>query len=515
MSAGSGRMLAAAFLATGLLASVHAEVTLAPLFSDGMVLQRDKAVPIWGTASPGEEVVVTFQGQTRKTTATQDGHWSVELAALKTSTTEETLSVNDRKVSRVLVGDVWLCSGQSNMELPVAETQNAEQEIAGANLPLIREFRVRKTVSETPSRTVKGEWTTATPATVANFSSVGFYFAREVSNAMKVPVGIINSSWGATQIEAWMSREAVAQGPFEQSVAAVWQKRLAAYPSDLETYRAAKAQWDAEAALAKKENRSHKTPPPRAPEGPGTKWTPHGLFNAMIHPLLPYSISGILWYQGESNANAGRAAEYGILFKDMIGQWRRDFKQGDLPFYFVQLANCRRRHDPSSQRWAFLREKQLEALDLPNTGCVVTIDIGDPARIHPLNKQDVARRLARLAYDGLRGGQDASGPIFKEAKAENGSMSVRFSHSEGLRLQDPRPGDFSLAGANKIFYPAEAQIDGDTLKVSSTRVAQPVYVRYAWDNSPNAVLFNKAGLPASPFRSDNFPPPAGAVAEER
>ncbi|MCX6955181.1 MAG: sialate O-acetylesterase [Verrucomicrobia bacterium] len=512
----------------------RADVSLAPLFTDHAVLQRDKPVPVWGRADAGEKVVVTFRDQAVRTTAGSDGRWIVFLDALPASTVPAELSVagkNTLTVSDVLVGEVWLCSGQSNMEFTVearpgtwqANTRatNAPAEVATANFPLIRHVRIEQTVAESPADTVRtGGWQPATPQTAGGFTAVGYFFARDIFQKLGVPVGIVHSSWGGTPVESWMSPATLASRPEFAAIDAQWRQNVAAYPAAKAAYDAALAAWTKAAATARAEATAagaktkpktdgakqysawlQKNPRPRAPRGPGDPWTPTGLFNGMINPLLPYALRGALWYQGESNAD--RAAEYHARFAAMITLWRAHFGQGDFPFYWVNLANYKNGGDATGMNYAFLREAQTQTLSLPNTGQALAIDIGNPDDIHPANKQDVGRRLALLAKNRTYAVTvDDTGPTFASVTREGPALRVRFTHASGLIAFGKPVQSVEVAGADRVFRPATAKIDRDTLLVVSPEVKEPVAVRYAWKNAPEANLYNGAGLPAVPFRAE-------------
>jgi sialate O-acetylesterase len=505
----SGRvLLLVALLAPG----IRADVTLAPLFADHAVLQQDKAVPVWGRAAPGEKVAVTFRDQTLHATAGRDGRWIVYLEPLKPGAPAE-LVVSGKstvKLQDIVVGEVWVCSGQSNMEFPVERTLNAAQEIADASHPLIRHFKVEHAVAARPADTARGAWTVCSPATVGGFTAVGYFFARDLQQKLAVPIGLINSTSGGTPVEAWMSEAALKSDPAFAVADERWARILAEAPAKMAEYEAARAALakDADAAKAAGpapyaeflKHMPRLSPPP----GPSSPYAPRSLFNGMINPLLPGAIRGVIWYQGE--ANAARAAEYHALFAALITSWRAHWGQGDFPFYWVQLAGFKQPLDPSGTAWASLREAQAQALSLPNAGMAVTIDIGDPDDIHPRNKQEVGRRLALIArhhlYD-IPG--DWSGPVFKSAEREGATMRVRFDHADNGLLAHDRPlTGFLIAGADRQFHPATARIDHDTIVIAAPGVKEPVAVRYAWANAPEANLFDGAGLPAAPFRSDGW-----------
>jgi sialate O-acetylesterase len=521
---GRMRILHRVFLFSTVLAvAVRADVTPAPLFTDHAVLQRDKPVAIWGRATPGEKVTVRFAAQQRSATTGTDGRWIVLLDALATASEGAELTIagkNTVVVHDVVVGDVWLCSGQSNMEFAVSRAINAPREIAAANFPLLRHVKIDRRVASAPADAVKTMgWQSTTPATVGAFTAVGYFFARDLHQKLGVPIGIVNSSWGGTPVESWMSPVALANDPAFKIVAERWERDLAAYPTAKPPYDAWLADWrNGEATAKAKGEPAHrawleKNPWRRAPRGPGDSWTPAGLFNGMINPLVPYALRGVLWYQGESNAE--HAAEYHALFATMITAWRAHFGQGDVPFYWVSLANYKVPEDPTGMSYAFLREAQTQTLSLPDTGQAIAIDIGNPDDIHPTNKQEVGHRLALLARNRVYGlVADDTGPTFASQTRENlppapggrggsAALRVRFTHTDGGLIAHDKPvQSLELAGADRVFHAATAVIDRDTLLVSAPEVKEPVAVRYAWRNAPEANLYNGAGLPAVPFRSD-------------
>jgi sialate O-acetylesterase len=490
----------------------RAEVTLAPLFCDHAVFQRGKPVPVWGRAGAGDTVTVSFHGQTVRAVAGADGRWMANLEAMAASPEPSDLVVqgqNTLTLHDVVVGEVWLCSGQSNMEFTVDDgsfykVRNHDTEVAAADYPLIRQIKVERTVATAPSDTVKTSgWKAATPANVGAFTAVGYFFARDVYRAIGVPVGIIDSSWGGTPIESWMSDQARRSTSLAGAIDERWKKdlsewppeRVAQYPAQMEAWR--KAEEEARAAHTK-----NPLPWPQPPATNDSPSLPGGLYNAIIAPLQPGALRGILWYQGESNT--GRPEEYAELFKAMITSWRSAFRQGDLPFYFVQIANFGDENERANRGWARLREAQAAALSLPNTGMAVTIDIGEAQEIHPRNKQELGRRLALIARARVYGVlPEYQGPTFAGATREGAALRVRFTHAGNeLAARDGPVGALEVAGADKEFHAATGVIDVDTLLVSSPDVPEPVAVRYAWTNAPRANLYGDSGLPAVPFRSD-------------
>ncbi len=481
--------------------AMHGEVLPAPIFGDGAVLQRDMSVPIWGTATPGEKIEVVFCGQTVAATTDGAGRWRVVLEPLSASAKPSELIVRGRDsviASNILVGDVWLCSGQSNMEMRVRDAANAKEEMAAATFPRIRQFYIPRAASETPQAEVRGSWTVCSPATVGDFSAAAYYFGRELHQQLNVPIGLINSSRGATQIESWMSEESLRADPAFARVFERWQERLELIPTRMRAYEEALVRWDNGARRAREQGLDYKQRKPKKPDATEIRWRPAGLYNAMIHPITPASIRGVIWYQGETNSV--RHAEYVHLFTTMITQWRAAFRQSGLPFYYVQLANTVRKHDATKEEFAFLREAQRAALRLPGTGMVVTVDIGDN-NIHPANKQEVGRRLAGIALAKTYGRQaEYSGPLFERAEKHGREFHIQFSHAQGLYCSAGRTKTgFEIADRSLNFVGADVRIDGDKIIASSTRINEPHAVRYAWGNTPVAPLFNRSHLPASPF----------------
>ena len=628
-----------------------AELRLSGMFSDHMVVQQRRTVPVWGWAKPKARVLVHLDRNTATTTALDDGSWAVRMPILPDVGPYELRVESDGKtvtVKDIVPGEVWICSGQSNMEWNVANSANAQEEIAAAKFPQIRHLAVPKAISPTPkSDFAAAKWQICSPETVAGFTAVGYYFARELNQKLETPIGLIHSSWGGTVAEAWTSGEALKElDNFKGSVAAI-DTLIKELPAKQKAYNEAQGKWQAawDAALKEKLDwgkpdlddskwktmklpqnwegaglpnfdgvvwfrrtveipeawagkeatiklcpvddydwtyvngkevghstvwnlpRSYplapelvkagkmtisvrvydgvggggfhgdgkllrleqkdqepislagdwrwsrgplmeKVPPrPTAPPYTSNPNEPTALYNAMIAPLLRPRIAGAIWYQGESNV--GRGAQYETLFPAMISDWRSQWKQGDFPFYFVQLANFMAPRDtPADSAWARLRDAQRKTLKLPNTGMAVIIDIGDEKDIHPRNKQDVGKRLAAQALAKTYGADSTpSGPLFKAHKVEGKTIRLSFDHiGGGLVASDGKPLKyFAIAGKDKVFHWADAKVDGESVIVSSGKVAEPVAVRYAWaDNPVGCNLANKAGLPASPFRSDDW-----------
>jgi len=491
-------------------AQLHADVRLPKVLSDHMVLQQNLPLDIWGQADPGENVKVSFRGQEAATQADATGHWRVSLAPMAAGGPFE-MAVNGKnslKLSDILVGEVWICSGQSNMEWPMSLVNNAEQEIAAANFPRLRLFSVKHEVADTPQADLSGEWIVTTPENVRDFSAVGYFFGRELHKDLNRPVGLIDSSWGGTPAESWTSETTLQSDLSLQPLVWQWRRVLADYPGAKTNYERDQAAWEKKAGEAKAAGKPE-PPRPSKPRGPGHAWTPGGLFNAMLAPLTSFGIRGAIWYQGESNAQPFRAAEYRRLFSAMIEDWRRAWDQGPFPFFFVQLANFKeRKSQPADSAWAELRESQTAALGLPNTGMAVTIDIGEAGDIHPRNKQDVGHRLA-LAAKAVAFGKELpfSGPLYKGMTLEGNQVRVHFAHAgAGLKAKDGAAlKGFAVAGKDRRFVWADARIEGKTIVVSSPNVTQPVAVRYGWADNPECNLYGGSDLPASPFRTDNWP----------
>jgi sialate O-acetylesterase len=523
--------------------TLHAEVKLASPFTDHMVLQREMKVPVWGTAAPGEKVTVAFAGDTESTTAGSDGKWRVDLPSMTASDQGRAFTVTGSEtaqpitLSDVLVGEVWLASGQSNMDFSMsnrvksfAGVANQDQEIAAANYPNIRILTGTATRSYTPQENVPGEWEVCSPETAPAFSAVAYFFARDLQKEIKVPVGIITMAFGASTAEAWIPRDALAADPqlspmLTRFDAAVAKWRSVPHPSpgatrseDVSAPFASASPIATPApipsptvlAAASPAGPVAGPPPPRGrgrrPRVPGDpvqdQHNPTVLFNGMINPIIPYAIRGAIWYQGESiiGGEPGRAL-YPRVQDTLIHDWRKLWAEGDFPFYIVQLAALQ-----GASNGPTVREAQATVLHLKNTGMAVTIDIGDPKNVHPKDKQDVGDRLTRIALANVYGRQiEYSGPLYDSSKVENGTMRIRFTHIGGglVAKGGPPLKWFTIAGADGKFVPADAKIDGDTVIVSSPTVPAPVAVRYAWDPYPaDANLFNAAGLPAAPFRTD-------------
>lgn len=499
---------------------VHADVKLPAIFTSNMVLQRDTRLPVWGTADAGEAVKVTFGTQEKSTTAAADGRWKVELDAVPASAQPAELRVtgnNTVTFSNVLVGEVWVCSGQSNMEWALRNTNDFTTAIAEAQHPNIRLFTVKKKVSQDPLNDVEGAWVECSPQTVPGFSAVAYYFGREVQQKLDVPVGLINSSWGGTPAEAWTPRDAMEADEQLKPIIDRQLKAIKDLPVALEKYKVDLEKWKAMASTQPAATQPNAPAALRRPQEPNphNQNAPAHLYNGMIHPIVPYATRGAIWYQGESNA--GRANQYHKLLSTLIESWRGAWGRtsDEYAFYIVQLANFMAPTDDPNKasNWAQLREAQSDtARSVPHTGVAVTIDIGDEKDIHPRNKLDVGKRLAALALNRTYGLSDvvASGPTWKKMEVVGSVATLSFDDVAGGLIakgaEDGKtPGGFAISGADKKFVHADAKIseDGQTVTVSSEQVTTPTAVRYGWaDNPTKANLYNHAGLPASPFRTD-------------
>jgi sialate O-acetylesterase len=443
-----------------------------------MVLQQGIPIPVWGWASPGEKVSITFNQKTVTTKTSREGKWSVTLPAMNYGGPYSMVikGKNLRTIENILIGEVWVCSGQSNMEFNLSSAINAKAEIESSNYPEIRLFTVKKRTSQTPQLNLEeGEWWDCSPISSPKFSAVAYFFGRSLYEKLKVPIGLINTSWGGTIAETWTSSDMISKNP----------------------------------ALSPMLDNLNKIDMTKSSTTLGPNSFPTLLYNGMINPLIPYAIKGAIWYQGEGNA--GRAFQYQRVFPDMIKDWRNHWKQGDFPFVFVQLANFMKADSlPVESAWAELREAQTKTLSLPNTGMAVTIDVGDAADIHPKNKQTVGNRLALAALKVAYHKELVySGPVYQEMKINSKSIQLIFDQvGSGLKVKDKYGylKGFAVAGEDHKFHWATAKITGtNSVEVSSPEVAKPAAVRYAWGNNPDdANLYNSENLPAGPFRTDSW-----------
>jgi len=486
--------------------TVLADVKLPNVIGSNMVLQRDLELPIWGTADPGEKVTVTIAGQTVSGEADANGRWSVKLARLKDEGPLEMTvkGKNEIKLINILVGEVWVGSGQSNMQWSVQQSTNAAAEIAAAKHPKIRLFLVPLVPSGTPAGDVNARWVECSPETIPGFSAVLFFFGREIFQKVNVPVGLIATSWGGTRIEPWIPPAGFEAIPELKSELDAVRGALKNYDQQLKAAIPALKDWLAKAETAMAASKD--VPPvPNIPRHPlNSEGAATGLYNGMIHGIVPFGIRGSLWYQGESNR--GQKMHYHDLMKGLIAGWRQVWGQGDFQFLFVQLAPFNYGNDPN-QELAYIWEAQSTTLKVPNTGMAVITDITTLNDIHPPNKQDVGKRLALWALSKTYGQKDViySGPLYDSMSDDLERVVIKFKHGEGLKSRDDKPLTwFTIAGEDKKFHNANAEIKGDTVLVSSPAVAKPVAVRFGWNQLAEPNLVNKAGLPASPFRTDTW-----------
>ena len=497
----------------------RAEVRLPAVIGDHMVLQQDKPISIWGWAEPGEKVLVRLSSQEASARAGVDGQWSVTFPPFQAGESPLELVVHGDKspeivIRDILVGEVWVCSGQSNMEWPLSQTASPIPEILRAEYPMIRLFHVPRRTADRPQDDVEAKWTLCTPETAAPFSAVAYYFGLELHKRLEIPVGLIEAAWGGTAIEPWTPPAGFAAVPETADIMAELKKQVGDYRNSLAE---ALPTWDSWVQKSRKAIAGG-TGLPARPEYPmhplDNPQAPTTLYNGMIHPLVRFAIRGATWYQGESNRNDCLAYEHKM--EALIRGWRDVWNAGDLPFYYVQLAPYDygySREDPGGVVPDFLRlpliwEAQTRILRLPATGMAVTTDITDLNDIHPRNKKDVGARLALWARAGVYGESDLcpSGPLFKSMAVEGDRVRISFDYAAGgLISNDGQPLRwFEVAGGDHVFHKAAAEIDGDTVLVSCPRVGAPKAVRFGWHQSAVPNLANRQGLPASPFRTDSW-----------
>jgi sialate O-acetylesterase len=479
------------------VAEASAQVTLPKLLSAHMVVQRDLPVHVWGLAAPGETVSVTFRSETSAAKASEIGRWSLYLKPGSAGGPFQ-MTVNGNAIGGqpivlddILVGDVWVASGQSNMEFPLVAASTAAEDLPKAGIPNLRLLVVKQVAVNYALDDIQSVgWTASTPDTAKDFSAVAWYFAREISEREHVPVGIVVSAWGGTPVEAWTRMAALGTDAAANSLFLSW-GQTGEREADCILRKAEIEKRVAEAkALGK--------PAPFVPWTPLLEsLAPGNLYNGMIAPLTPFPIKGAIWYQGEANADPRRAPLYGRIFRDMIEDWRRQWGVGDFPFLYVQLPNYDNDGD-----WPTLRDEMLKTLEMANTGMAVTIDVGNPTNIHPTNKRPVGLRLSRAARVLAYGERiEFSGPIFRQATPEGSAIRAWFDHASGLMAKGGELTGFEVAGADGKFFRATGKIDGTSVVVSSPDVKEPVAVRYGWDTNPLCNLYNSENLPASPLNS--------------
>lgn len=499
--------------------TVLANVKTASPFGNHMVLQRNSKIPVWGTATAGEKVTVAFNRQQLMTTTNAEGNWRIDLAKVAAGG-PYTLTItgnNSITFTDVYVGEVWVCSGQSNMDMTVAKEDrywcgviNEATEVTSANYPLIRVFDVDFTPAATPQNELTGKWETVSPQTVGHLSAAAYFFARDIQKKLKVPVGLITTAFGASTAEAWIREDALVQQPACKPLVESFKQKLTKYYTDTAAktkYLADVEKWKSDSAIAKVTGKNI----PRGPRNPDPVRDQHNatvLWNGMVKPLVPYAMRGALWYQGESNSPTAKI--YRQIMETLITDWRQQWAQGSFPFIYVQLANIGKTYDSLPAKGgseAIKREAQLQNLSIPNTAMVVAIDNADSAdmnNVHPKNKQEIGRRLALAALATVYDEKVAyAGPLYDKMEVQGDKIMLHFKYvNGGLVAKDGVLKGFAIAGDDKKFAWANATIEGNTVVVSNPGIAAPVAVRYGWGNNPPTSLYNKENLPASPFRTD-------------
>jgi len=507
------KLLVVLIMALGSSLVARADVRLPDILGNAMVLQQNQKIPIWGTAEAGETVVVSFQKQKLTVVTNADGKWRIDLKPLKADFAPQTLTIegkNKIELRDILVGEVWLLAGQSNMQRLLRETANGEAVQKQANHPNIRLFNASREVAFKKKQGKLGQWSACTPESVAEFSAAGYYFGVDLEKELKVPIGLINSSYGGSQAEAWTPVEYLTKNPDLKATVErtkIWDEER---PRVKVEYSEAIKKWR-ETSEKQKAAGVRPSPSPGVPDALRDYRVASSIYDGMIAPLMPFAIRGAVWYQGESNE--ARAEQYNILLPVMIGAWRERWGQGNFPFGIIQLPNYRAvKPEPEEAAWSFIREAQRKtALKTVNTGLIVTIDIGEANDIHPQNKLDVGKRMALWAFKNVYGRKISDAPKFKKAEIKDAKIILTFDDvGRGLKIKDGEKLDeFAIAGADKKFVWAEAKIVGkNKIEVSSPAVSAPVAVRYAFNSNPkHPNLTNDSGLPASPFRTDEWTDP--------
>ena len=499
-------ILLAASLELLFSAGAHAAITLPSLLSDHAVLQRESPIRIWGSATPGAKLTIRFHNQMTLATADDLGQWVTWLAP-EHAGGPYVLDIDGgalegkKTLSDLMVGDVWIASGQSNMEMPLigfpptAFVRNAENEIKAADNPMLRLLLVEHKSSDVPLGNISGQWSRCTPETASKFSAVAYFFGREIAEKEHVAIGLIDASWGGTPIDSWISLDTLGNDPALLSAFSN-RAKFADQQTNLSAEIAAEAASGAAARAAGK-------PVPKHPWHPQEEsWLPAGPYNGMIAPLSNMSIKGFLWYQGETDSAPLRASHYSTLFPALIQDWRARFGQGDLPFLFVQISSF----ESPGEDWGLVRDAQRRTLSVANTAMAVSIDVGAPGNVHPPDKQTVSQRLA-LAARGLVYGEHVEYelPLFREATIEGAAIRVWFDNADGLTAKGKPLGDFEVAGSDRTFVTASAIIQGNTILVSAPGVLHPRYVRYGWRNVVQTFFYNKQGIPGPTFTSEENP----------
>ncbi len=494
------------------VACARASITLPNVLSDHAVLQREVPIHIWGSASPRAKLTIRFHNQLTSATADDLGEWTTWLAP-ELAGGPFVLDIDGgardgkKTLSDLMVGDVWIASGQSNMEMPLkgfpptAFVNNAENEIKAADNPMLRLLLVEHRSSDIPLGDVSGQWSRCTPETASKFSAVAYFFGREIVEKEHVAIGLIDSTWGGTPIDSWISLDTLGSNPALLSAFSN-RAKFADQQTNISAVIAAESAADAAARAAGNPVPKHSWHPQEE------SWLPAGLYNGMIAPLSNMSIKGFLWYQGETDSAPLRATHYSTLFPALIKDWRARFEQGNLPFLFVQISSF----ESPEEDWGVVRDAQRRTLSVANTAMAVSLDVGTPENVHPPDKQTVSHRLA-LAARGLVYGEhvDYEPPLFREATIEGTSMRVWFDHADELSAEGKSLGDFEVAGGDRHFVAASASIHGNTIVVSAPKVLDPRYVRYGWRNAVQTFFYNKQGLPGSTFTSEEDPSDHGVV----
>ena len=493
-----------------------ADVSLNNMFGDHMVLQQGIKNKVWGKADPGESVTVTLGGQSHSTTATPDGTWQVFLEPVQEYGGPHTLTIKGKNTvtfNDVLIGEVWVCSGQSNMRWEVNQSNDADLEKAAARFPQIRLINVPNLGTQEPQWNFEGKWAVCSPDSVGDFSAVGYFFGRQIHQTLGVPVGLVNNAWGGSAAAAWVSREKIAKHPTLKVIHEEWLKKEADCKNGTADYEKELARWEAATQAAKNSG----APMPRKPKSPEELMTgnarPGNIHSGVLNPTIGYGIKGVIWYQGESNST--RAYQYRELFPFLIKSWRDEWAQGDFPFYWAQLADFKaEKSSPSESDWAELREAQTMTMkSVPNTGEAVIINLGEGQDIHPKNKQDVAKRLARwaLAETYHQQGIVCRSPLYKSMEKQGNKILLTFDHvaknDKAWRPFDvAKPIGFTIAGPDRKFMPAKATILADgRIEVMNKKINDPIAVRYAWADNPVCNMYTADGLALTPFRTDDFP----------
>ncbi len=490
-----------------------AEVRLPDVIASSMVLQQKQKTPIWGTADPGESVTVSFAGRKKTVVADQNGKWRVDLEPMAANSAPQSMKIagkNTIELTDILIGEVWLVAGQSNMQRLLRETANGDAVQAAANHPNIRLFNVSREVAFRRKQGKLGEWATCTPKTVAEFSAAGYYFGVELERELKVPIGLINSSYGGSQAEAWTPVEYLVANPDLKATVdrtKIWEAERAQVRID---YDAAIKKWREDSDKARAAG-ARPSPSPGVPDALRDYRIASSIYDGMIAPLMPFAIKGAIWYQGESNE--ARAEQYNILLPTMIRAWRERWGQGSFPFGIIQLPNYRGvKAEPEDAPWSFIREAERRtAMNDKNAGLIVTIDIGEANDIHPKNKLDVGRRMAVWALKNSYGRKLTDSPVLVKSAVEGSKIVLTFKEvGSGLKIRDgDKLDEFAIAGPGRKWVWAEARISGkNKVEVWSPKIADPKAVRYAFNSNPkHPNLTNNSGLPASPFRTDDWPDP--------